>query len=84
MWHVYEARTVITVVVMMCHILGAISQPICHEVIATKQEMSMQQCQMSQVSIIKWKMQDAIYQDEEWHIGGFKCMPGDYQPQDAI
>jgi hypothetical protein len=38
----------ITVVAVMCHALGAISQPVCREEIVVKDDMPMQACFLSQ------------------------------------
>lgn len=73
----------LSVVVLMCHILGSIPSAICHEVVVIKTEMTMMECQFSQPQIAIWKLQ-SIYRDEAWEIQAFKCVPGDYVPKDAV
>ena len=41
----------ITVVAIMCHTLGAISQPVCREEIVVKDDMPMQACFLSQPAL---------------------------------
>ena len=45
----------ITVVAVMCHALGAISQPVCREEIVVKDDMPMQACFLSQPALAEWK-----------------------------
>jgi hypothetical protein len=67
----------ITVVALMCHTLGTISQPVCREEIVVKDEMPMQACMLSQPALADWKAH-SIYRGDEWKIGRIKCVPGDY------
>lgn len=74
----------ITIVAFMCHMLEAISQPVCHEEIVTRLEMSMASCgTMSQPIIAAWKEQ-SIYRSDQWRIMRYKCEDGDYQTKDSI
>jgi hypothetical protein len=73
----------ISVVVVMCHSLGAISQPVCREEIVVKDDMPMQMCILSQAALADWKVR-SIFRSDEWKIARIKCVPGDYQPKDAI
>lgn len=73
----------ISVVVVMCHSLGAISQPVCREEVVIKDDMPMQTCIMSQAALASWKG-NSIFRSDEWKIARIKCIPGDYQPKDAI
>ena len=73
----------ITVVVVLCHILGVITSPVCREEIVTKQEMPMQACFLSQPALAQWKA-STIYRDDTWHIARIKCVPGDYVLKNAI
>jgi len=67
----------------MCHSLGAISQPVCREEIVVKDDMPMQMCILSQAALADWKVR-SIFRSDEWKIARIKCVPGDYQPKDAI
>jgi hypothetical protein len=73
----------ISVVVVMCHSLAAISQPVCREEIVAKDDMPMQMCILSQAALADWKVK-SIFRSDEWKIARIKCVPGDYQPKDAI
>jgi hypothetical protein len=74
-----------TVVALLCHMLADIAAPICHEVIVTRQEMTMQRCESGmQIGIANWKGQ-SIYKGDQWTVAEVQCIPGDdYQPRDAI
>ena len=67
----------ITVVAVMCHALGAISQPVCREEIVVKDDMPMQACFLSQPVLAEWK-EHSMFRGEQWTVGGIKCVPGDY------
>ena len=71
----------ITVVAVICHDLGTISQPVCREEIVVKQDMAMQACFLSQPALSEWK-EHSIFRGEQWTIGRIKCVPGDYAPKD--
>lgn len=74
----------IAVVVMMCHLLSPIPDPVCHEVIVVRAEMSMMECQVgSQIAVADWKS-TSVYKGEQWEISKILCASGDYQPKDAI
>lgn len=73
----------ITVVVSICHALAGIAAPVCHEEIVVKDDMPMQACLISQAAIADWK-QRSIYRGDQWTVGRIRCIPGDYQPKDAI
>jgi hypothetical protein len=73
----------ISVVAVMCHSLAAIPQPVCREEIVVKDDMPMQMCMLSQAAIANWKG-TSIFRSDEWKIARIKCIPGDYQPKDAI
>lgn len=73
----------ITVVAMLCHTVAALPQPVCHEEIVAKDDMPMAICQLSQPAIADWK-EKSRFSSEQWDIIGFKCIPGDYVPRDAI
>ena len=82
----YLARKVemqITVVVVICHALAGISSDVCHEEIAAKDDMPMQACMISQAAIADWK-EKSKFRGDQWHIARIRCIPGDYQPKDAI
>jgi hypothetical protein len=72
----------VSIVVLMCHMLGTISQPICREEIAIKSEMQFDQCILSQPALDQWKA-SSIYQSDAWWISEIKCVPGDYVVRDA-
>jgi hypothetical protein len=76
---------IMTVVALLCHFTFPITEPVCHEVIVTRQEMTMQRCMMgSQIGIANWKQQ-SIYSGEQWTVEDVQCIPGDsYQPKDMI
>src|ERR1700691_5663422 len=71
----------ITVVAVMCHALGAISQPVCREEIVVKDDMPMQACILAQPALAEWK-EHSMFRGEQWTVGGIKCVPGDYAPKD--
>lgn len=73
----------ITVVAVLCHSLGTISQPVCREEIVVEADMSMQACMIAQPAIADWKMR-SIYRGDSWTIARIKCVPGDYVLKDAI
>ena len=66
----------ITVVVVMCHMLAGVPQPVCHEAIVVKGDMSMRVCILSQPALADWKAR-SIYRSDEWTISRIKCIPGD-------
>lgn len=74
----------ITLVTLMCHLLEGIASPVCHEVVVAKLVMPMEVCQMhSQIIIADWK-EKSIYQGDKWTVSQIECLPGNYQPKDAI
>lgn len=73
---------IITVVATLCHALAGIPA-VCHEEIVTKDDMSIQACMLSQPALAEWKAH-SIYAGEQWTIRGYKCVPGSYEPRDAI
>ena len=73
----------ISVVAVMCHSLAAISRPVCREEIVVKDDMPIQMCILSQAALANWKVR-SIFRSDEWKIARIKCVPGDYQPKDAI
>jgi hypothetical protein len=79
--HIRGKQMQITVVAVMCHALGAISQPVCREEIVVKDDMPMQACFLSQPALAEWK-EHSIFRGEQWKIGRIKCVPGDYAPKD--
>lgn len=74
----------ITLVALICHVIADISDPVCHEEIVLKEEMSMMSCQIkSQIVIADWK-EKSVYSGEQWVVMDIGCVPGDYQPRDSI
>lgn len=73
----------ITVVATLCHALGLIPQPVCHEEIILKDEMPMQSCFLAQPALAEWKA-SSIYRGDQWSIARFKCVPGDYVIRDRV
>jgi len=73
----------ISVVAMVCHMLAPISDPVCHEQVIIQDDMSMQECMLSQEAIADWK-EKSIYHGDQWVIARIRCIPGDYMPKDAI
>lgn len=73
----------VTVVVLICHALGSIPQPVCREEIVVKDNMPMQACFLSQAAIADWKAH-SIFRGEQWTVARIKCVPGDYVIKDAI
>ena len=73
----------ITVVASVCHALTNISAPVCHEEIVVQDDMPMQMCLLSQPAIAEWKA-NSLYRGDQWTINRIRCIPGDYQPKDAI
>jgi hypothetical protein len=71
----------ISVVVSVCHVLGTISQPLCHEELITKADMPMQACLISQAAVADWKNR-SIYRGDNWNINRIRCIPGDYVLKD--
>ena len=74
---------IISVVASVCHILGSIAAPVCHEEIVVKDDMPMQACLLSQAALADWKNRSK-YSGDQWKIGRIRCIPGDYEPKDAI
>jgi hypothetical protein len=72
----------ITVVVVMCHMLESVPQPVCREEIIVKGDMPMHVCEFSQPALAEWKAQ-SIYRGNEWTISRIKCIPGDYVIKEA-
>jgi hypothetical protein len=74
-----------TVVAMLCQVIASLADPVCHEVIVTRQEMTMQRCMSGmQIGIADWKGK-SIYKSDKWTVEDVQCVPGDsYQPKDAI
>jgi hypothetical protein len=81
----------ITVVVVMCHTIGAfvpesvgtLPDPVCREVIVIKGDMPMQSCILSQPTLADWK-ERSIYRGDQWRISRIKCVPGDYVPKERV
>lgn len=73
----------ISVVVSLCHSLSGIPQPVCREEVVTHDDMPMQACLISQAAIADWKSH-SIYRGSQWSIGRIRCIPGQYEPKDAI
>lgn len=72
----------ISVVVLLCHTLGTIPQPVCREELVIKDDMPMQACLISQPALADWKSK-SIYQSDAWHIARIKCVPGSYVIKDS-
>jgi hypothetical protein len=73
----------ITVVAVICHMLSPIPEPVCHEEIVVKDDMSMQMCMLAEPGVAEWK-ERSIYRGDQWRILRIMCKPGDYEPRDAI
>lgn len=73
----------ITVVVSICHALAGITSPVCHEEILVRDEMPMQACMIAQAAIADWKAHSR-FSGNQWTVSRIRCIPGDYQPRDAI
>jgi hypothetical protein len=81
----------ITVVVVMCHTIGAFfpesvgtePDPVCREEIIIKTDMPMQACVLSQPALADWK-ERSIYRGDQWRIGRIMCVPGDYVAKERI
>lgn len=74
----------VTVVAILCHLLVGITDPVCHEVIVVKREMSIMECKVhSQMNVANWKA-SSIYHSDQWTVANIGCMPGSYQMKDAI
>ena len=73
----------ITIVAVMCTMLGDIAQPVCREEVVVKEDMAMQSCILSQAAIADWK-EKTIFRGPDWTISRIKCVPGDYSPRGAI
>lgn len=74
----------ITVVALMCHMLGAIPEPVCFETVVAKVEMGMMECQVgAQVAVADWKA-NSIYAGEQWSVQRIICAPKNYIIKDAI
>lgn len=73
---------IVTVVAIVCHTLPGLPQ-LCHEEIVARQEMPMQACLISQAALADWKSKSK-YRGDQWTIGRIKCVPGAYEPKDAI
>jgi len=71
----------ISVVVSVCHDLGTISQPLCHEELITKADMPMQACLISQAAVADWKAKSR-YSGDQWNIERIRCIPGEYVLKD--
>lgn len=72
----------ITIVVSVCHALVGIPS-VCHEEIVARDDMPMQACLISQPAIAEWKSR-TIYRGDQWRIERIRCIPGNYEPRDAI
>lgn len=72
----------ITVVAVMCHALAPITAPVCREEIVARTD-TMQSCTLGQPAIADWK-EHSIFRGPQWTVGRIRCIPGDYQPRDAI
>ena len=70
----------ITVVAIMCHALGAISQPVCREEIVVKDDMPMQACFLSQPALAEWK-EHSIFRGEQWTISGISAYLATTRPR---
>lgn len=73
----------VTVVVVVCHALGSIAEPVCREEIVVRDDMPMQACILSQAAVADWKSR-SIFRGDQWTVTRIKCVPGDYFPKDAI
>ncbi len=74
----------VTVVAMMCHMLGGIPAPACEEVIVTDSSMTdgltFMDCMAgAQQPLAKWKGEHPIYRSPLWWIAAYKCVPGHYE-----
>ena len=74
----------VTVVAVMCHLLGAGAEPVCIEEIVTDSAMTegltFMSCMVgAQAPLAKWKSEHPIYRAEKWTIGRYKCVPGRYE-----
>lgn len=75
---------IVSVVVLMCHTLASIPEPVCREEVVIKDDMSMNACLISQAAIAGWKENSMIYHGDQWTVARIRCIPGDYSPKDAI
>lgn len=74
----------ITLVAVVCHALGTISAPVCHEEVVVKKEAEMMTCmRMAQPVVADWK-EKSKFSGDQWTVVGVACRPGDYLPNDAI
>ena len=79
----------ITVVVVMCHTVGAFvpestaPDPVCREVIVIKDDMPMQACILSQPALADWKDRSIYRRDSCW-ISRIRCVPGEYVPKERV
>jgi hypothetical protein len=81
----------ITVVVVVCHTIGAfvpeavgtVPGPVSREVIVIKDDMPMQSCLLSQPGLADWK-ERSIYRGGSWRISRIKCVPGEYVPKERV
>jgi hypothetical protein len=74
----------ITVVAMLCHMVEAITSPVCHEEIVVRTQMTIMECMMGhQQAVSEWK-ENSRFQGDQWKVTLVRCAPGDYQPSDSI
>lgn len=74
----------ITVVAIMCQLLGNIAEPVCREEVVTKTDgdSGTQVCMLGQAALAQWKT-NSIYRDDKWFIQRVLCVPGDYVMRNA-
>lgn len=72
-----------TLVVIICHMIAGISDPVCHEEIVAKGDMTLFVCMQSQPMIAEWKA-TSKFKDEEWLVISYRCISGNYVVRDAI
>lgn len=72
---------IVTVVAVMCFSLSQV--PVCHEEIVVKDNSGMMACLYSLPAVADWKMHSK-FKSDDWRIERVRCIPGDYEPKDAI
>ena len=70
----------IAVVVLMCHTLVSIPQPVCREEIVVKDEMPMQACMLSQSAIADWKRR-SIFSGDQWTLAASSACQATTSPK---
>jgi hypothetical protein len=68
-------------VVLICHSIGLMDVPVCHEEVMSRGEAPM--CMVLPQDVEGWK-EKSIYRGDQWTVGGYRCDKWDYQPRDAI